>query len=208
MFVSYSTRDRGAIQPILNSLACILDVRVSEDINRAGEPLPPKVTSDIKSSNVILVFLTPNSATSQWVNQELGYAVSHREREGGEPLIIPVVEEGFQPSGFVTKKDEECIAFFYKNPDETTYRLISRLREYINRNYTVVDNIKVACPKCDNQYEIALPSQQAIDDAVRVSRVIPAICDRCTTSNELDPRTFRIVRTSPWADVKRVDTAF
>ncbi|MGI0081288.1 MAG: toll/interleukin-1 receptor domain-containing protein [Nitrososphaerales archaeon] len=194
IFISYSVKDRTLIQPILEALQHIFDVCISEDKNNAGEALAGKVESDIESSNVIVPFLTLNSLASQWVNQEIGYAYRLRKENGGEPLILPVAEAGVSPSGFLTKKETEFIPLYSDDSNETAYQLVKRLREYVDRNYTVVDTVRVVCKKCDYVFSIDLLSQSKIDDAIRTKRVIPAICERCKTMNELSPKTFSIVR--------------
>jgi hypothetical protein len=121
VFIIYNSKDRVLIQPVIDSLSTILDPCISEDVNRAGEPLTTKIRQDIESSNVIVPFLTNNSMSSPWVNQELGYAFRLQVENNGEPLILPVCEESLQPSGFLTKKDIEMIPLLARDIDETTY---------------------------------------------------------------------------------------
>ncbi len=205
VFISYSSKDRTLIQPIIESLSLILNPCISEDKNKAGEPLNEKVKADIESSNVVVPFLTSNSTSSPWVNQELGYALRWRLQNDGEPLILPVCEEGFQPSGFITKKDTEMIPLFGTDVDETTYRLIARLREYIDRNWTIIEEVQVLCENCHNLFKIDIPKQKVVESAVRLKKVVPAYHGTCGTQNTLDPRTFKVVQYARLANPKDAD---
>lgn len=202
VFISYSSKDRLWVDALLASVSLILNPCVSEDINKAGEPLNKKVRDDIESSNVVVPILTASSMSSTWVNQELGYALRWQVENGGEPLILPVCEEGLHPSGFITKKDTEMIPIFVADIDETTYRLIGRLRGYIDRNWVILDKVKVLCENCRNIFKIDLPEQKVIDGAVRSKKLITAHHNACGTMNMLNPRTLKVVSSTRVADAR------
>lgn len=60
-----------------------------------GRSLPEKVETNIRSSDSLVALLTQGGAHRDWVNQEIGFA------QGQRKLIIPVVEVGVEPGGFL-----------------------------------------------------------------------------------------------------------
>lgn len=60
-----------------------------------GHSLPEKVETNIRSSDSLVALLTQGGAHRDWVNQEIGFA------QGQRKLIIPVVEVGVEPGGFL-----------------------------------------------------------------------------------------------------------
>lgn len=60
-----------------------------------GHALPEKVEVNIRSSDSFVALLTQGGVHRDWVNQEIGFARGQRK------LIIPVVELGVEPSGFL-----------------------------------------------------------------------------------------------------------
>lgn len=61
---------------------------------RFGERLPLRVESEIKRSDCVLGFLTKEGHASDYVNQEIGVAISSKKP------IIPVLERGTDLTGF------------------------------------------------------------------------------------------------------------
>ncbi len=105
--------------------------------------------------------------------------------------IFPLVERGLEIKGFI-HKSRENIEVDLDDIDYAIYRLLSALREYINRNFETISKIRVVCPKCDKRYNIGLPSQEEIDETVKEGRVIPTKCNSCKIQNNLNPQTFEI----------------
>ena len=196
VFISYSSKDRERVDPIVDALKRVFEPYVAEDEGKGGEELNNKIRVNIEDSNVIVPFLTSESVKSQWVNQEIGYAY-RIYRENGEPLILPVKEEGLRISGFVHSNIESIPLL--SDYEETAYRLISRLRAYINRNWDTITEIRIKCPNCRNEFKTDLPSARKIVAAVRDKGVIPARCERCQEYIALNPRTFGIVEHQHWA---------
>lgn len=60
-----------------------------------GHDLPTVIEENIRNSDCMVVFLTQGGVHSAWVNQEVGFARACNK------LIIPVVEKGITPTGFV-----------------------------------------------------------------------------------------------------------
>lgn len=60
-----------------------------------GHYLPEKIAANLRSSDSLVVLLTNGGAHRDWVNQEIGFA------QGLKKLVIPVVEVGVEPTGFL-----------------------------------------------------------------------------------------------------------
>ncbi len=68
---------------------------VAERDYQLGVHLPTKIEQNIRDSDCMVVFLTQGGHHSNWVNQEVGFA------KACEKLIIPIVEAGVIPTGFL-----------------------------------------------------------------------------------------------------------
>ena len=100
VFISHSVRDLREVE----LLAEILDeygieTYVAERDRQYGKELSQKIKRNIENSDAILVLWTNNSKHSGWVNQEIGYA------EKCNKLIIPLVEKGVKPKGFLEGRE-------------------------------------------------------------------------------------------------------
>lgn len=60
-----------------------------------GQRLPEKIEANLRVSDSLVVLLTKGGTHRDWVNQEIGLA------QGLKKLIIPVVEIGVEPGGFL-----------------------------------------------------------------------------------------------------------
>lgn len=121
VFVSHSTKDFD----IVNELAKWLEskgvvVHVAESQIQAGKAVSRKVSGLIESSDCVLAILTIGGARSEWVNQEIGYAM----RAG--KLVVPLVEEGVEVKGFL--ESLEYIPFDRRNPYDAVTRAVEYLR--------------------------------------------------------------------------------
>lgn len=152
-----------------------------------GSDLSSKVKENIQESNCFVPFLTKNSVSSQWVNQEIGYAIGTSHELG----IYPVVEKGLEIKGFINKSKEN-LELDPADIDQAIYHLVAALRGYINRNMAALYKILIRCPKCDVVYSRDLPTQMSIDEAALNQKVIPAKCTTCGVLNYLDPRTYKV----------------
>jgi nucleoside 2-deoxyribosyltransferase len=90
-------------------------VFVAEWYLSPGEPLDKKVLPQIKKADCTVVLLTKNGIRSNWVKQEIGYAI-----KTGRPLI-PLVEEGVEPKDLAALQGREYIEY---NPFQPQQALI------------------------------------------------------------------------------------
>lgn len=89
VFISHSTSDQGLVTDLANLLTKFgVEVFVAERYLAPGEPLDRQVFTQIDRSDCIAVLLTQNGLRSNWVQQEVGFAL------GKNKPVIPVVEKG------------------------------------------------------------------------------------------------------------------
>lgn len=95
VFISHSTRDWKLAIRLANILKKfgIEDVFVAEWYLTLGQKLDRKTFTNLDNADCVVVLLTRNGIRSNWVQQEIGYALKI-----GKPFI-PLVEKG------VTQKD-------------------------------------------------------------------------------------------------------
>jgi hypothetical protein len=88
VFISYDSADRRKMDALSRALEDDLDLQpiVVPKRQRSGVALPIKVAEAIEEADVLVPILTRGALSSQWVNQEIGYAFGH-----GTP-VHPVVE--------------------------------------------------------------------------------------------------------------------
>lgn len=187
IFISYDTHDEELVTKITDSLTRIgLEPFKVPDHISINADLVDKVIEAIKDSNCFVPIITQTSIKSQWVNQEIGYAYSREELP-----IFPVVEKGLQIKGFI-HQSKENIQLDPENFEDAIYYLIYFLRNYVNRNLTVIKKISVICKICTKSYDVNLPSQENIAKAIHEDSLIVTQCKGCKNLNNLNPKTFEI----------------
>jgi nucleoside 2-deoxyribosyltransferase len=88
-------------------------VSVAEWYLTPGSRLDEKVFQQIDESDSVVVLLTQNGARSNWVNQELGYAL-----KAGKP-VIPLVEKGTAERQLGSLRGKEYIEYDADHPQES-----------------------------------------------------------------------------------------
>ncbi|RKX69556.1 hypothetical protein DRP53_07830 [candidate division WOR-3 bacterium] len=113
VFISHSTRDRGLVITLANLLTKFgAEVFVAEWYLSPGEQLDKKVFSQIERADCMVVLLTRNGIRSNWVHQEIGYAIKM-----GKP-IIPLVEKGVSSGDLAALQGKEYIEYDPLEPQE------------------------------------------------------------------------------------------
>lgn len=121
VFVSHSTKDLDIVKELAKWLRLNrVVVHVAESQIQAGKSVTKKVSGLLESSDCIIAILTIDGARSEWVNQEIGYAM----RAG--KLVVPIVEEGVKVKGFL--ESLEYIPFDRRNPYDAVTRAVEYLR--------------------------------------------------------------------------------
>lgn len=102
IFISYSTKDKDKVELVGKLLASSADfspVIIASD-REALKPLAQKVADGITRSHFIVPIITRNSITTQWINQEIGFATALKKP------ILPIVEASLidELKGFIHKQ--------------------------------------------------------------------------------------------------------
>lgn len=122
VFISHSSRDQGLVISLANLLSKFgVEVFVAEWYLSPGESLDRKVFREIKNSDCIVVLLTQNGARSNWVQQEIGYAL-----KANKPLI-PLVEKGIDVKDLGALQGKEYIEYDPYQP----YQALIRASTYV-----------------------------------------------------------------------------
>jgi hypothetical protein len=147
VFVSHSTIDVRIIKQLKNSLKTKgIEAYIAELHPQAGKPITSKIKWGIESSHLVVALLTKYGSNSHWVSQEIGYA----ERAG--KLIIPIIEEGVTPTGFML--GIEYFLLKKNNPIAT----IKKATDYIVDVLTGKDKndpyylLSIKCPECSDMF--------------------------------------------------------
>lgn len=89
VFISHSTRDRGLVIALARLFSKLgVEVFVADWNLTPGERIDKRVFREIEDADCVVVLLTKNGMRSNWVQQEIGFALQKRR-----PLI-PLVEKG------------------------------------------------------------------------------------------------------------------
>lgn len=121
VFLSHSTRDQGLVISLANLLSKFeIEVYVAEWYLATGERIDKKIFKQIEGSNCIVALLTRNGIRSNWVHQEIGYALKCNK------LIIPLVEKGIDQKDLAALQGREYIEYDSNEYQEALTKLSSR----------------------------------------------------------------------------------
>ncbi len=102
IFISYSDYDKDKVKLIVEKLEGNekFESLVIAFNREALKPLAQKVADGINQCEIIIPILTKKSISTQWINQEIGYATAIGKR------IMPIVESNLidQLKGFIHKQ--------------------------------------------------------------------------------------------------------
>src|SRR5437016_274442 len=91
VFLSYARDDQSAVREIAQRLEQAgIKSWIPEKEIKPGDSFPFKIAEAIQSAASVLVFLSPKSSKSEWVNREIALALSETYK-GDRKRIIPVL---------------------------------------------------------------------------------------------------------------------
>jgi len=123
VFISHSSRDAEVVDGLRRLLdAAGIRAYVATNDNKAGTNLGGKIERQIDLCRAVVALITPDSSTSTFVQQEIGYA-----RRARKP-IIPVVHDESRDVDLAFLKGMEFIPFSPETPDTAPYAVLERLR--------------------------------------------------------------------------------
>lgn len=105
-----------------------IEVYLYEHDPQPGVPIAAKVQQEIRSSDALVVLLTPVGQASPYVQQEIGYA------EAAHLLIIPIVWPGVEVRSLAMLQGREYIPFDPANPAISLPTLLNALgKQKVNK---------------------------------------------------------------------------
>ena len=122
VFISYSRKDEAVAQLLAhilrkNQIGCLID----RDL-RSGQKFDAKLQEMIREADLVLVLLTKRAIRSQWVNQEIGFAMAHAK------IIWPLaIEIDIEPYGMLATTQAYSL-FDWSDPDSAIQKLVIALK--------------------------------------------------------------------------------
>lgn len=93
IFLSHSSRDKALVREVKELLPRFLDDWLDEDKLCWGDSFPKQLKETIQSGiDFLLIFLDTHALNSNWVMQELDWAIQ-RERELNRTFVLPILLE-------------------------------------------------------------------------------------------------------------------
>jgi hypothetical protein len=161
VFLSHSEADKGLTRRISETLDRLhIRTFVYEHYPRGGINRFERIKTMIKGTPYFVALLTSNGLQSQWVNQEIGYAV------GVGKMPIPIIEvdpytgERLKSRGFVELHDP--ILFNPLQPGAMVAKLIYTFYGWLTEAKNWPDKIWLTCKKCGNEFDGALDYQKML----------------------------------------------
>jgi hypothetical protein len=209
IFISYAGEDNGLAQLLCDSLGRIVAFRPykAENYLSFQEGFKQRIQNEIANSFFMIVLLTKKGNSSQFVNQELGFALAIKlcnkvlkaklDPYKDIPIIIPISQKTVKLKGFITKDSNDLLFLEnYGSHQDLIAHIISSLRYSIKGEKSKKLKIKVSCPDCHDKdglsltYEEYLPHVDAIRELIKKHQNLKSECPKCKKITYLDPRTY------------------
>lgn len=133
LFISHSTKDREWVERELLGLvsALSLDAWFAEDDIESAEQWERSILSGLKASSMFVLVMSENSAGSEWVRDELNWAMSNREGS-----ILPLMIDGCSPTDFHLRLPRVQYIDFTVDRDKAKEELIAKLvrQQYVEQS--------------------------------------------------------------------------
>ncbi|NGM67497.1 toll/interleukin-1 receptor domain-containing protein [Natronolimnobius sp. AArcel1] len=191
LYVSHAPGDLELVQELFSTVKNFpIGVHIALEEIESGRSRT-RLTGRISNSDVVAVVLTEQSATNQWVNQEIGYAQAK-----GIP-ILPLYDHEQLRGGFVG--DIEGVTIDRQNLSVTVFNLLCRLRsELAPLGALSVPNwyVEFPCtsPGCTHSVTLEIErAQTKLWKLHRRGRHLTADCAECETRYYFDPGTIGFV---------------
>ena len=124
VFISHSVRDQGLVVALANILSKFgIDVIVAEWYLAPGQSLPQKIFDQIEKSDCVLVLLTRNGIRSNWVQQEIGYALKAKK------LLVPLVEKGIDQKDLGALQSKDRIEYDRRQPQDALIKISTYVKK-------------------------------------------------------------------------------
>jgi hypothetical protein len=210
IFISYAGEDNNLAQLLYDSLGRIVQFSPykAENYLSFQEGFKQRIEAAIIDSFFMIVLLTEKGKESQFVNQELGYALAVKfynkavvkaklDPNRDVPIIIPVSQKGIVLKGFITKDSDDLLFLEnYASLEDLVAHITANLRYSIGAEKSKILKIKVTCPECHDKeglplnYESYLPQVDFIWNLIKDEQPLEYVCPKCSRVTSLDPRTY------------------
>jgi len=125
IFISYANNDRDYADKIRRTLMNERFVlNIDEKNIQVGENIKNVISNEIKSSSIFIVLLSQNSIKSDFVNNEIKYAI-----ENGKKILPVLIEKDVD---IPTELMDIQFADFSENEKDAMSKLISALKNNLN----------------------------------------------------------------------------
>jgi len=187
IFLSYGSGDEQYVRALWDSVSVVdgLELYVAEWVQAAGVSLRDKVAYGIDGSRCLIAFYTSAGISSQWMNQEVGYAYAKRV------VIIPIKEDYVEIKGFL--EGVEYIKFDPYDFNNTIYNVLSRLRSIFPQLILEprLTNFWITCPTESEKFLAVLPTQEEINAVISKNQYFVFTHQKCGTMIHINPKTLR-----------------
>lgn len=192
VFVSHDPADLELVQELFSTVKNFpFGVHIALEEVESGRSRK-RLEGRLANSDIVVAVLTEGSANSQWINQEIGYAVAK-----GIP-VLPLYEADQYRRGYVA--DVEGVSLDRDNPSYTVFNLLCRLRSELEPLGALsVPNwyIRFPCNLANCGHPVTLDlevGQTKLWKLHKHGKLLEAECDVCDSTYYFDPATIGFVR--------------
>jgi len=122
VFISHSAPDRESVEAIRQAAIKVgVEPYIYEHDPRPGTMVAEKVQAEIRASHAMILLLTRHSATSPYVQQEVGFAIA-----AAKP-VLPLIETGISEDRLAMLKGIEWVEFDPGSPASAVDALSTEL---------------------------------------------------------------------------------
>jgi hypothetical protein len=142
IFLSHRSRDKSLVREFRSFLPSFLDTWLDEDRLSWGDSFPAKLRSTIQLGvDFLIIFLDSDALNSEWVKQELKWAIE-REKELKRTFVLPILlEEGASkklPLGFSERLNLRLSDFTRASIESLANRVTLQLFQLIVESFSRV----------------------------------------------------------------------
>ncbi len=227
IFISYSSADNTLAQHLCDSLGRIVQFRPYKAENYLSFEVgfKQRIQDAIINSFFVIALLTESGKSSQFVNQELGFALAVKfynkavvkakfNPNRDIPIIIPISRKNVDLRGFITKDSDDILFLENFNSIELLVAyVIFSLRKSIYKGFEGKTlDLTVYCTNCHDKkglptgFTINLPQVEIINDLIQKDKALKCKCPKCGKIIQIDARTFLPLEESIFEDVDDNET--
>ena len=183
IFLSHRSRDKALVREFRSLLPRFLDTWLDEDSLAWGDSFPAELKRSIQSGvDFLIIFLDNDALRSEWVKQELKWAIE-REKELKRTFVLPILLEEVAseilPPGFSERLYLRLSDFTRASVESLANRVTLRLFQLVLESFS---GLQLEIPRRE--------SLSAIRDQLSAgqARLLGHIVQRCQTASEVTQR--------------------